>query len=143
MTAEPPDEAWSQLGFATDRRSDRRCVPEGGVSVVVQDVLTGPVRVEHIEATPIEYSWSSRPRADVVARWETGRVKVAHRKNFATIEERDQGDTPRHPSIGLWIDNCNQQADERVEPELDFGSIDELETRLRPVLVQELGKWLA
>jgi len=131
MSSQPSEEAWSQLRLRYRLgAASTDAYHEAGFSVVVQDVVIGPVLVEYIQAI------RSRPlvvvvltaRAEVVARREAKRTKVAYRGGSISIEQLDRALRQDTPRIGLWLDNSDQQPDETVEEiierGLDVGSID-------------------
>ncbi|HLM19019.1 MAG TPA: AAA family ATPase [Acidimicrobiia bacterium] len=130
MTSPPSEEAWSQLrlryrlGAAT-----ADAYHEAGFSVVVQDVVLGPALTDYcaaIRSRPLVLVVLT-PRADVVARREAERAKTAYREDVASIEQLDRALRQDTPSIGLWLDNSDQQPaetiDEILERALEAGSI--------------------
>jgi cytidylate kinase len=131
MTSHPSDEAWSQLrlryrlGAAT-----ADAYHEAGFSVVVQDVVIGPVLADYVAAIhsrPLVIVVLT-PRPDVVARREAERSKVAYSDGFNSIRELDSALRQETPSIGLWIDNTDQEphetVDEIIARGLDAGSVE-------------------
>jgi chloramphenicol 3-O-phosphotransferase len=118
MTADPSDEAWRQLRLryrlsaaTADAHHD------AGFSVVVQDVIIGPVLAEYvaeIRSRPLVVVVLV-PRADVVAAREAGRPKVAYGDGRIGLEALDAGLRHGTPRIGLWLDSSEQTVDETVD----------------------------
>ncbi len=117
MTANPSPEAWRQLRLryrlgaaAADTYF------AAGFSVVVQDIVIGPLLREYVRAI------SSRPlmvvvlapRPDVVARREAGRAKTGYAAGF-TPHNLDEALRTQTPRIGLWLDSSDQTPEETVE----------------------------
>ncbi|MDQ6697968.1 MAG: AAA family ATPase [Actinomycetota bacterium] len=131
MTLPPSEEALSQLrlryrlGAAT-----ADAYHAAGFSVVVQDVVIGSVLADYaaaIRSRPLVVVVLT-PRIEVVARREAERAKVAYRGGLASIEQLDDALRHQTPSMGLWLDNSDQQPDETVEEiierALDVGALD-------------------
>ena len=118
MTAEPSEEAWRQLrlryrlGAAT-----ADAFFEMGFSVVVQDVVLGPVLEEYVTAI------RSRPLVvvvlapvpSVVAAREEGRAKVAYRDGHLGIAALDTSLRSETPRFGLWLDTSDQTPQQTVD----------------------------
>ena len=124
MTSQRSDEAWSQLrlrhrlGAAT-----ADAYHEAGFSVVVQDVVIGSELAGYVAAIhsrPLVVVVLT-PRADVVARREAKRSKVAYRDGFNSIRELDTALRRETPSIGLWLDNSDQEPNETVDEIIERG----------------------
>jgi cytidylate kinase len=118
MTAEPSDEAWRQLRLRYRlSAATADTYFDAGFSVVVQDVVIGPVLADYLaqfRARPLIVI-ALVPRPDVVARREAARAKIAYRDGMNTITELDAAlrhDTPR---IGLWINTSDQTPDQTVD----------------------------
>jgi chloramphenicol 3-O-phosphotransferase len=118
MTPPPSEEAWAhlrlryELGAATaDRYFD------AGFSVVVQDMVIGPVLQEYVDLI------RSRPlcvvvlvpSTEVVARREAARPKVAYGDGSYGLHELDTALRTETPTIGLWLDSSAQTPDETVD----------------------------
>jgi len=88
-----------------------------GFSVVVQDVVIGPMLqdyVEMIESRPLRVV-TLAPRRAVVAVREAARAKTAYAPGFdgiAALDDALRRDTPR---IGLWLDTSEQTPQETVD----------------------------
>ena len=131
MTTRPSDEAWSQLRLRYRLgASTADAYHQAGFAVVVQDVVIGSVLADYIDAIrsrPLVVVVLT-PRVEVVARREAARDKVAYGEGAASIEQLDRALRQDTPSIGLWLDNSDQQPDETVdeiiERGLEHGSID-------------------
>jgi chloramphenicol 3-O-phosphotransferase len=124
MTSAPSDEAWRQLrlryrlGTAT-----ADAYHEAGFSVVVQDVVIGPVLADYVAAirsTPLVVVVLI-PRAEVVARREEARRKEAYHDGFNNVSELDVALREETPRIGLWLDNSDQNPDETVDEIIERG----------------------
>ncbi len=124
MTSQPSDEAWRQLrlryrlGAATTN-----LYHQAGFSVVVQDVVIGPVLADYVTAIhsrPLVVVVLT-PRADVVAQREEGRGKVAYREDAHSIRELDSALHRETPSIGMWLDTSDQEPGETVQEIIDRG----------------------
>jgi chloramphenicol 3-O-phosphotransferase len=124
MTSAPSDEAWRQLrlryrlGTAT-----ADAYHEAGFSVVVQDVVIGPVLADYVAAirsTPLVVVVLT-PRAEVVARREEARRKEAYHDGFNNVSELDVALREETPRIGLWLDNSDQNPDETVDEIIERG----------------------
>jgi len=118
MTAPPSDEAWRQLRLryrlgaaVADTYHD------AGFSVVVQDVVIGPVLAEYVEmirARPLVVVVLA-PQPEVVARREAERGKVAYGEGRNTIADLDAALREETPRIGLWLDTSHQTAEQSVD----------------------------
>jgi cytidylate kinase len=118
MTAAPSEEAWHQLRLRYRLAAQTAdTYYEAGFSVVVQDVVIGPLLtayVDTIRARPLVLVVLA-PRSDVVASREAVRSKAAYRDGAATITALDaalRDDTPR---MGLWLDTSAQSPGETVD----------------------------
>ena len=118
MTAEPSDEAWRQLrlryrlGAAT-----ADAYFEAGFSVVVQDVVLGPVLEEYVAAIrsrPLVVVVLA-PAPSVVAAREAGRAKAAYRDGRHGIAELDASLRSGTPRLGLWLDTSDQTPEQTVD----------------------------
>lgn len=118
MTSTPSDEAWRQLrlryrlGAATADRYH-----EAGFSVVVQDIVIGPVLAEYvaaIESRPLIVVVLA-PRIDVVAQREEARSKAAYLDGYNSIRELDTALREHTPPLGLWLDTSDQAPSETVD----------------------------
>lgn len=131
MESQPSNEAWSQLWLRYRLGAAAAdTYHEAGFSVALQDVVIGPVLSEYtrmIRSRPLVLVVLT-PRTEVVARREARRAKVAYRWDSASIEQLDRALRQETPSIGLWLDNSDQEPDETVEEiierGLDFGSVE-------------------
>lgn len=130
MTSAPSPEALRQLGLRYRlgaATADR--YHEAGFSVVVQDIVIGPMLADYvaaIQSRPLVVVVLA-PRAEVVARREQSRAKVAYREGFNDIGELDLVLRQQTPRLGLWLDNSDQDpvttVDEIVRRGLDEGRI--------------------
>ncbi len=118
MSADPSAEALRQLrlryalGAAT-----ADAYFEEGFSVVVQDVVLGPMvhdYVAMIESRPLCVV-TLAPRADVVAAREASRVKTAYRPGFDSVAALDESLRRGVLRIGLWLDTSEQTPDQTVD----------------------------
>jgi cytidylate kinase len=127
MTAAPSDEALRQLRLRYRLAAQAADgYHEAGFSVVVQDVVIGTLLTAYVDAIrsrPLVVVVLA-PRADVVARREAGRTKVAYRDGAATITALDAALRRETPRIGVWIDTSSQSADETVDEILRRGPTD-------------------
>lgn len=117
MTSTPSQEAWRQLRL---RYRLGAMVADGyfeaGFSVVVQDIVIGPVLGEYVD------SITSRPlvvvvlapRPDVIAHREEERAKKGYTGGF-TPEMLDEALRRETPRIGLWLDSSGQTPQETVD----------------------------
>ncbi|MGH9191629.1 MAG: phosphotransferase, partial [Acidimicrobiales bacterium] len=103
---------------------------QAGFSVVIQDVVIGPVLAEYIAAIhsrPL-VAVVLTPRPDVVVQREADRRKVAYRDGFARVSDLDLALRRETPRIGMWLDSSDQQPDatvnEIIERGLDAGRIE-------------------
>jgi len=95
---------------------------DAGFTVVVQDVVVGPVLSEYLEmirARPLVLAVLA-PRPDAVAARELGRTKTGYHNGWS-VEEFDAGFRATTPPLGAWIDSSDQTPDETVEEILDRG----------------------
>ncbi|HEV3351606.1 MAG TPA: AAA family ATPase [Acidimicrobiales bacterium] len=123
MSPDAGDEAWAQLrlryriaGSVADAYFD------GGFTVVVQDVVAGPVLAEYvsfIRSRPLIVIVLV-PHPDVVAAREAGRVKTGYDDGW-TVEEFDAGFRATTPQLGAWVDSSDQTPEETVDEILDRG----------------------
>ncbi len=122
VTSSPKDEAWRQLRLRYRLgASTADAYFNAGFSVVVQDIVIGPILQEYvdmIDSRPLCVVVLA-PEAEVVGVREAGRPKTAYRNGIDGIRDLDEefrADTPR---IGLWLDTSQQTAAETVEAILD------------------------
>jgi chloramphenicol 3-O-phosphotransferase len=89
---------------------------EAGFTVVVQDVVVGPVLAEQVAAIASRplYLVVLAPSPAVVGRREAARRKTGYDDGWS-IEEFDAGFRATTPRIGLWIDSSVQTPDETVD----------------------------
>ena len=118
MTAEPSEEALRQLRLryllAT---STADAYFNAGFSVVVQDVVIGPLLNEFVAMltnSPL-YVVVLAPRADVVAEREASRAKTAYHEGAASIAALDHVLRHETPRIGMWLDTSDQTPEETVD----------------------------
>jgi predicted kinase len=118
MTADPSGEAWRQLRLRYHLGAHAAdAYHRAGFSVVVQDVVVGPVLAEYVDAIrtrPLVVVVLA-PRPEVVASREAGRAKVAFRGDMDTIATLDAGLRRETPRLGLWLDTSDQSPDETVD----------------------------
>ena len=118
MTSAPSDDAWRQLRLRYRLGAATADAYHGaGFSVVVQDIVIGPVLAEYvaaIESRPLIVVVLA-PRVEVVAQREQARRKTAYRDGFNSIRELDAALRDQTPTIGLWLDNSDQTPSETVE----------------------------
>jgi predicted kinase len=123
MSPDAGDEAWAQLRLRyriAASVADAYC--DAGFTVVVQDVVAGPVLAEYvsfIRSRPLVVIVLA-PRPDVVASREAGRVKRGY-DNGWTIQAFDAGFRATTPPLGVWIDSSDQAPEETVDEILDRG----------------------
>jgi len=89
---------------------------EARFTVVVQDVVVGPVLAEQvapIASRPL-YLVVLAPSLAMVARRKAARPKTGYDDGWS-IEEFDAGFRATTPRIGLWIDSSVQTPEETVE----------------------------
>lgn len=124
MTSQPSDEAWRQLRLRYRLGAATTDVyHQAGFSVVVQDVVIGPVLADYVAAIhsrPLIVVVLA-PRADVVAQREAQRGKVAYRDGDNSIRELDDALRQETPSIGMWLDSSDQEPDETVDEIIERG----------------------
>ena len=127
MTAGPSAQAWQQLRLRYHLAAQTAdAYYEAGFSVVVQDVVIGPILttyVDSIRARPLVLVVLA-PRPDVVAGREAARSKLAYRDEAATITELDAALRQETPRIGLWLDTSAQLPDETVDEIIRRGPTD-------------------
>jgi predicted kinase len=123
MSPDAGDEAWAQLRLRYRiAASVADAYFDGGFTVVVQDVVAGPVLAEYvsfIRSRPLIVIVLA-PRPDVVAAREVGRAKTGYDDGWS-IEEFDAGFRATTPPIGAWIDSSDQTPKETVEEILERG----------------------
>ena len=118
MSASPSPEAWRQLRLRyrlAAHAADEYAA--AGFSVVVQDVVVGPVLSEYVAAIrtrPLAVVVLT-PSPAVVARREAGRDKVAYRTGAATLAALDSALRTSTPRLGLWLDTSALSVDETVD----------------------------
>jgi hypothetical protein len=120
MTNPPSEEARRQLRLRY--RLGAHIADEyhaAGFAVVVQDVVIGPALrayVDAIGARPLVVAVLA-PSAEVVARREAGREKVAYRADAGAYEIAALDAALRHgtPRIGLWLDTSDDTPDQTVD----------------------------
>ncbi|MGH9250814.1 MAG: AAA family ATPase [Acidimicrobiales bacterium] len=131
MTSTPSEEAWRQLRLRYRLAAvTADAYHQAGFSVVIQDVVIGPVLAEYIAAIhsrPL-VAVVLTPRPDVVVQREADRRKVAYRDGFARVSDLDLALRRETPRIGMWLDSSDQQPDatvnEIIERGLDAGRIE-------------------
>jgi predicted kinase len=118
MSEQPTDEARRQLHLRYELAArTAEAYFDAGFSVVVQDVVVGPVLADFVAAVtrrPLIVVVLC-PRPDVATRRDAGRTKTAYgdgRIGAATLNSALQHGTPR---IGLWLDSSDQTPDETVD----------------------------
>jgi len=118
MTAPPSDEAWRQLRLRYRLGAAvADAYHHAGFSVVVQDVVIGPVLAEYVEmirARPLVVVVLA-PQPEVVARREAERGKVAYGEGRNTVADLDAALREDTPRIGLWLDTSHQTAEQSVD----------------------------
>ena len=118
MTAQPSVEAWRQLrlryrlgAVTADAYFD------AGFSVVVQDVVVGPVLDEYVgllRSRPLIVVVVV-PRLDAVAERERTRLKIGYRDDVATMSQMDAALRSDTSCLGLWLDTSDQTPNETVD----------------------------
>jgi chloramphenicol 3-O-phosphotransferase len=118
MTPSPSEEALRQLRLryqlgasTTDRYF------EAGFSVVVQDVVIGPLLVDYLElirSRPLCVVVLA-PSTQAVADREAARDKVGYHAEGHDIAALDQALRTSTPRVGLWLDTSTQTPDETVD----------------------------
>lgn len=103
---------------------------DAGFSVVVQDVVLGPVLAEYVESIrsrPLVVVVLA-PRADVILRREAERAKDAYRLGSHSVADLDAALRSETPRIGMWIDTSDQTPDQTVDAivarGLELGCVD-------------------
>jgi predicted kinase len=123
MSPNAGDEAWAQLRLRYRiAASVADAYFDAGFTVVVQDVVAGPVLSEYISfirSRPLVVI-ALTPRPDVVAAREAGRQKTGYDDGWS-VEEFDAGFRATTPPLGAWIDSSDQTPDATVEEILDRG----------------------
>lgn len=130
MTSVASEEAWAQLRLRYRLGAvTADAYHEAGFSVVVQDVVIGPVLADYVDsirARPLVVVVLV-PLADVVAQREAARAKRGYGDDAIGIGELDRALRNETPRIGFWLDNSDQDPDETVDEivarGLDAGSI--------------------
>lgn len=130
MGAVPSEEAWRQLRLRYRLAAGvADAYHDAGFSVVVQDVVVGPVLADYVEAIaarPLVVVVLA-PEPEVVARREAERAKVAYRPGSSTIAHLDAALRNETPRVGLWLDTSHQTpeqvVDEIVARGLDAGRV--------------------
>lgn len=116
MTSAPTDEAWRRLRLRYRLAAQTAdSYYEAGSSVVVQDVVIGPLLTTYVDAIrsgPL--ARRARASARDQASREAARTKVAYNDEVAitALHAVLSQETPR---IGLWIDTSVQSPDETVD----------------------------
>ena len=117
MAADPSPEALRQLRLRYALgASTSDAYFNDGFSVVVQDVVLGPMLHDYvamIESRPLCVV-TLAPRPDVVAVREASRGKTAYRPGFDSIAALDEA-LRRTPRIGMWLDTSEQTPDETAD----------------------------
>jgi hypothetical protein len=117
MTSAPTDEAWRRLRLRYRLAAQTAdSYYEAGFSVVVQDVVIGPLLTTYVDAIrsgPLVLVVLAR-RPEVVASREAARTKVAY-NDEAAITALHAVLSQETPRIGLWIDTSVQSPDETVD----------------------------
>jgi chloramphenicol 3-O-phosphotransferase len=118
MTSNPSAEAWAQYRLRNQlTASTADAYFDAGFSVVLQDVLVGPVlgeMVDRLVSRPL-YVVVLTPSPDSVARREAGRAKSAYSGPGPSIAQFDHALRTETPRLGLWIDTSDQKPDETVD----------------------------
>jgi cytidylate kinase len=103
---------------------------DAGFSVVVQDVVVGPVLAEYVESIrsrPLVVVVLA-PRPDVILRREAERAKDAYRLGSHSVADLDAALRSETPRIGMWIDTSDQTPDQTVDAivarGLELGCVD-------------------
>jgi chloramphenicol 3-O-phosphotransferase len=121
MSPDASEQAWAQLRLRYQLGAQAAdAYARAGYTVVVQDVVAGPVLSEYVdllESRPLVVVVLA-PRADVVAAREAARAKTGYDNGWA-IEQFDDGFRRTTPHIGLWIDSSDQTPDQTVDEILD------------------------
>jgi broad-specificity NMP kinase len=124
MTAAPSDEAWRQLRLRYHLGAAAAdAYHEAGFSVVVQDVVIGPVLGDYVAAigsTPLIVIVLT-PRPDVVAQREEERGKAAYRDGVHTLHQLHRALLSDTPRVGMWLDSTDQRAEETVDEIVERG----------------------
>lgn len=124
MSSEPSDEAWAQLRLRYRLgASTADAYHDAGFSVVVQDVVIGPVLAEYvasIRSRPLVVVVLA-PRVEVVAEREAGRSKSAYGADRYGIEALDRSLREETPRLGWWLDTSDQTPEETVEVIVEHG----------------------
>jgi cytidylate kinase len=103
---------------------------DAGFSVVVQDVVLGPVLAEYVESIrsrPLVVVVLA-PRPDIILRREAERAKDAYRQGSHSVADLDAALRSETPRIGMWIDTSDQTPDQTVDAivarGLELGCVD-------------------
>ena len=117
MTDQPSSEAWHQLLLRYRiGASVADTYFEAGFSVVVQDVVVGPVLDEYIagiHSRPLLVVVLA-PRPAVVLEREAVRPKTAYGSGRVTVDDFDTALRQTTPHVGLWLDSSGQTPQETV-----------------------------
>jgi cytidylate kinase len=133
MSARPSDEAWRQLRLRYRlgaRTADTYW--SAGFSVVVQDVVIGPILAEYVAAIASRprFVVVLAPRPDVVEAREARRSKTGYRAATPSIAQLDRSLRSETPRLGLWLDTSTltpaQTVDEIVTRACDEALVDDL-----------------
>ena len=123
MSPEAPEEAWDQLRLRYRLAGEvADTYFESGFTVVVQDVVAGPILSEYvsfIRSRPLVVIVLA-PRPEVVAAREAGRTKTGYDSGW-NVEEFDAGFRATTPPLGAWIDSSEQTPEETVDEILTRG----------------------
>jgi chloramphenicol 3-O-phosphotransferase len=116
MEPNASEEAWSQLRLRYRlgaEVADRYF--EAGFTVVVQDVISGPVLEDYvglIQGRPLLVVVLA-PQPEVVAAREATRRKIGYHNGW-TVADFDAGFRTTTPRLGLWLDTSEQTPDQTV-----------------------------
>jgi adenylylsulfate kinase-like enzyme len=118
MSSNPSAAAWEQYRLRNQlTASTADAYFDAGFSVVLQDVLIGPVlseMVDRLVSRPL-FVVVLIPSPESVARREDARAKSAYSGQGPSIAEFDLALRAETPRLGLWIDTSDQTADETVD----------------------------
>ena len=127
MTSAPSEEAGRQLRLRYRLAAQTAdTYYQAGFSVVVQDVVIGPLLTTYVDAIrsrPLVLVVLA-PRPEVVASREAARSKMAYSDEAATITALDAVLRQETPRIGLWIDTSGQSPDDTVDEIIRRGPTD-------------------
>jgi chloramphenicol 3-O-phosphotransferase len=102
---------YAQTAAATD------AFHEAGYTVVVQDVIVGPLLTEvlaAIRSRPLHLVVLA-PRPEVVEARERARAKSAYGPGHHTLDALDRALRTDTPRLGLWLDSSDQSPQETVD----------------------------